>query len=129
MIYMLFATQTPPPGHIERIIFVHPGSAQEVHQFAAQLLGAKPVVPYQIANILNQPRPAQPLIYCRQIRPIPLQAPMAGGMGEGPSIGPRDIPGDLRAIRPDTQDQHQVVPSGLGDRYGSVPPDLLGEFV
>jgi len=133
MLYMLFATQMPPPGHIERVIFVHPGSQQEVMQFAAQLIGQKPVVPYQISNLLNQPRPTQPSIFCRQIKPLPLAVSGTSGMGgagdQPMEFGPRGIPGDLRGVRPDTQDHHQVVPSGLGDRYGSVPPELLGEFV
>jgi hypothetical protein len=133
MLYMLFATQMPPPGHVERVIFVHPGNAQEVQAFAAQLIGVKPTVPYQIANLLQQPRPAQPSIYCRQIKPMPLTAGggigMSGAGDQGPNFGPRDIPGDLRGVRPDTPDQHQVVPSALGDRYGSVPPDLLGELI
>ncbi len=134
MLYMLFATQMPPPGHVERIIFVHPGNAQEVQQFAAQLIGAKPAVPYQIANLLQQPRPTQPSIYCRQIKPLPLSAGGGAGMGavnEQPlDFGPRGIPSDLRGVRPtDAPPQHQVTPSALGDRYGSVPPELLGELV
>ena len=133
MLYMLFATQMPPPGHVERIIFVHPGNAQEVQQYAAQLIGVKPAVQYQLANLLQQPRPTQPAIYCRQIKPITVGTGASSGMGEtigqGPSMGPRDLPSDLRGVRPDTQVQHQVAPSPLGDRYNSVPPDLLGEFV
>jgi hypothetical protein len=133
MLYMLFSTQMPPPGHVERIIFVHPGNTQEVQAFAAQLIGAKPAVPYQLANLLQQPRPTQPSIYCRQIKPIAVGTGAGAGMGGagdlGPSLGPRDLPSDLRGVRPDTQVQHQVVPSPLGDRYNAVPPDLLGEFV
>lgn len=131
MLYMLFATQMPPPGHIERVVFVHPGSSQEVHAFAAQLIGQNPAVPYQISNLLQQPRPTQPSIFCRQLKPLPLSTGGAGmgGAGDIPGFGPRDIPSDLRPVRLDTNDQHQVVPSGLGDRYGSVPPELLGEFV
>jgi hypothetical protein len=65
MLYMLFATQMPPPGHIERVIFVHPGSQQEVMQFAAQLIGQKPVVPYQISNPRSRRSSAARSSHCR----------------------------------------------------------------
>lgn len=131
MIYMLFATQTPPPGHVERIVFLHPGNNQEVMQFAAQLIGVKPIVPYQIANLLNQPRPTQPSVYCRQIKPIPAVQTGGAGASDQPSgFGPKEIPSDLRAVRPgDQQQEHAVTPSGLGDRYGALPSELLGEFM
>jgi hypothetical protein len=124
MIYMLFATQTPPPGHLERVVFIHPGNAQQVQQYAQQLMGKEPKVPYQLASLAR----SQPGIYCRQVRPMALPAGASQGIADGQQLGAPDMPTDLRPARPTDELQHQVAPSPLGPGYGQIPSSLAGEF-
>lgn len=129
MIYIVYTTHVVPQGHVERVIFHHPGDAQQVMQFAQQLVGPRPAVPYQVAGLLNQ-RPPQPTIYCRQIRPIQIRQEGVAMPGvESTGMG-ASIPSELRPTRFDVQspEAHQVVPSPLGDKYHRIPSDLIGEF-
>ena len=124
MLYILFATQQPPPGHIERIVFLCPGNAQAVMQYAQQLMGKQAVVPYKVSSLLQQPQAQNPIIFCRQIR----AAQTARLPGTDPTFNEPKVPSELTPTRPDDQSAFNVQQSALGDKYGTIPGELMGEF-
>jgi hypothetical protein len=121
--YLIYATQEAPPGSLERAIFFHAGSAQEVMAFAQRIIGPNQKVPYQVAGLLQQ-RFQQPTPICVQMK----FAARAGGLGSGPTLGGADIPSELIPVRPGQEPVPQVGPSTLGDKYAAVPEEIRGEF-
>ncbi len=124
MYYILFATQEPPAGHIDRIVFSCPGNAQTVMAYAQQLTGGNAVVPYKVSSLLKQPPSPKPVIFCRQMKTAQnTQLP-----ANDPGFREQKVPSELTPTNPNDQTEFGVQQSALGDKYGTIPGELLGEF-
>ena len=124
MFYMVYATAQVPPGTLERAVFYHPGSSQDVMAFIQKVIGPNRRVPYQVQALGGQ-RPPEPAVLCTQMK---FAAPAKASSSEGPNMGGADIPSELTPMRPGSEPIPQVGPSSLGDKYASVPEDIRGEF-